>query len=325
MIQSNTQDGYEIKIPSSFRGYKVEELLGCGSTCIVVLVENENTHEKYSAKIISKTDVESRNLLESIKKEIKVLKSLSHPNIIKIEETFEMKNEEEEEFIVMIMEYCSEGDLLSYATGHGFPNDNIKRKIIRGFLSAVRYLHHKGISHGDIKAENVLLDEDLNAKLCDFGYCRTDIIAGDESKNGTLYYAAPELFHKGQFNTLKTDIYAIGVTLYSLEELQFPFKDGNQKYIIQQIVSGHLSIRRGVNKQLRQLVLRCTDMNPLHRPNVEDILKDEYLNDEEIKSKDNNSQLKQKLLLTNVFNNTNAGEEWNHPTNNEVPISETNY
>ena len=229
MIQSNTQDGYEIKIPSSFRGYKVEELLGCGSTCIVVLVENENTHEKYSAKIISKTDVESRNLLESIKKEIKVLKSLSHPNIIKIEETFEIKNNNEEEFIVIITEYCEYGDLLSFATNEGFKNEKMMKKIILNFLEGIEYLHNKGISHGDIKAENILLGKEMTPKLCDFGYCRTSIIAGDESKNGTLYYAAPELFHKGQFDTLKTDIYAIGITLYSLAELQFPFKDGNQQ------------------------------------------------------------------------------------------------
>ena len=201
-----------------------------------------------------------------------------------------------------------------------------KKKIIRGFLEAVKYLHHQGISHGDIKAENILLGVGLTPKLCDFGYCRTSLIAGDESKNGTLYYAAPELFHKGNFDTLKTDIYAIGITLYSLSELQFPFKDGNQQYIVQQIVGGKLSIRRGINKQLKNIVVKCTDMNPLHRPNISDLLKDEYLLDEPLPSKDNNISIKHKSLLNFLYKNNNKEEEYlTKDSNEELATVESEY
>lgn len=288
MMHSKTQDGYPISIPTTFHGYNVLQYLGCGSTCIVTLVEDQNTGEKYSAKIISKKDIENRNMLKSIMNEINVLKSLSHPNIIKLEETFEIKNNNEEEFIVIITEYCEYGDLLSFATNEGFKNEKMMKKIILNFLEGIKYLHNKGISHGDIKAENILLGKEMTPKLCDFGYCRTSIIAGDESKNGTLYYAAPELFHKGQFDTLKTDIYAIGITLYSLAELQFPFKDGNQQYIVKQIISGKLSIRKGLNYQLRKLVERCTEMNPTHRPNICDLIKDVYFTGEKVDVKENN-------------------------------------
>lgn len=309
MIRSETQDGYPLDIPSSFHGYKVLQVLGCGSTCVVALVERETDHEQFSAKIISKKDIMQRNMLKSIINEINILKEISHPNIIKVQESFEIKNEFEDEFIVIIMEFCEKGDLLTYATTTGFKDESFKKKIIRGFLEAVKYLHHKGISHGDIKAENILLSSNFQPKLCDFGYCRTSLIAGDESKNGTLYYAAPELFHKGQFDTLKTDIYAIGVTLYSLSELQFPFKDGNQNYIVQQIISGRLSIRRGIDKKLRHIVERCTDMNPLHRPNISDLLKDEYLQDDVVEEKDNNMNLKRKLLLPEFYKDNNKNEE----------------
>lgn len=305
MIQAATQDGYPINIPTSFHGYSVIKYLGCGSTCAVFLVEDENTHELYSAKIMARIDIEKRNMEKSISNEVSVLQAISHPNIIKVEAFLCMKNELEEEYYVMIMEYCANGDLLSYATGHGFTSESEKKKIINGFLCAIKYLHQNGISHGDIKSENILLDENYTPKLCDFGFCRTNRIAGDECKNGTVYYAAPELFSKGEFDTFKSDIYAIGITLYSLSELQFPFRNGDQNFIIQQTVTGNLSIRNGMDSKLKKLVQKCTCMNPQCRPSIESIIHDDYLTNE---FKDQNEN-----IITNGYNyiNQNNIEESN--------------
>lgn len=275
MLHTQTEDEYPICVPMSFNGYTITAILGCGSTSVVCLVENQKK-QQFSAKIISKIDVENRHLLKSIYSEIELLHQLNNPHIIKLHEYFEVENNKKEIFIVIIMEYCENGDMLTYATQHGFLSESQKKKILLGFLSAIKYLHNKGISHGDIKAENILLGKNYTAKLCDFGYSRTTLVAGDESKNGTLYYAAPELFYKGNFDTLKSDIWSIGITIYSISELQFPFKDGNQDYIIQQIIKGCLSIRPGIEKNLRQLVERCTQTNPEKRPTIDDLIKDDY-------------------------------------------------
>lgn len=98
-----------------------------------------------------------------------------------------MKNENDEELLIIITEYCENGDLLSFSLKKKFKNEIEKKKIICKFLSAIQYLHNKGISHGDIKGDNISLDKHLNPKLCDFGYARKKIIAGNESKNGTIY------------------------------------------------------------------------------------------------------------------------------------------
>ena len=301
MIQANTENGYLIRIPKEFGCYKFIDILGCGSTSIVGLVEDVNTGKRYSAKIISTTDIAQRKLTYSIEKEIAIIQEVYHPNIIKIRESFEIHNDKQDEFIVIIMEYCPKGDLLTLAVHHKIKKEEIK-SILIGFLESIKYLHSRGISHGDIKSENILLGSNNRAKLCDFGYCRTTFIAGDESKNGTLYYAAPELFRKGQFDPFKSDIYAIGITLYSLFELQFPFKDGDQRYIIKQIVSGQLSFRSGINKQLKNLVLKCTDKDPINRPTIEEIINDEFFDVEgkKIASKDNN--LAQLNLINHKLN-----------------------
>lgn len=219
MIHSNTQEGYPISIPSSFRGYKVIKNIGAGSTCAVFLVEDENSQERFAVKIVAVKDAVKRNTLKFFLNEVKILKMINHPNIVKIREAFELKDEHEEEYYAIVMEYCSNGDLLSYVKMEGFKSEFEKKKIIEGTLNAIKYLHENEISHGDIKSENILLDANYSPKLCDFGFSRTKKTGGEESKNGTLYYAAPELFIRGHFDTLKTDIYAIGIMLYSISEL----------------------------------------------------------------------------------------------------------
>lgn len=304
MIDSHTQDGYPISIPDSFHGYKVLDYLGHGCTCIVVLVEDQRTHIKYSAKIMSVNDLQKRNMLKSVEREIKVLQELDHPHIIKVQETFEIRNKNEE-YYVIIMEYCQNGDLLAFTINNGFQNEKEKKKIIIKFLEAIKYLHNKGISHGDIKSENILLDSSFSPKLCDFGFCRDKSIAGDDDKNGTLYYAAPELFVKGQFDPKKVDIWAIGITLYSLFELQFPFKDGKQSYIVKQIINHQLSISKKLNSKIRCIVEKCTSMNPSQRPTIDDILQSEYFSENQSQKKNNNIMKSNK---TSCIENQNKHE-----------------
>lgn len=296
MFNSQTQDGYSVCVPTSFFGYKITEFIGCGGSCIVVKVIEESTSKEYAAKIISTQDIEEKKMTNSIEREIKVLEKLNHPNIIKIQETFKLRTKEDE-FYIIIMEYCSKGDLLTYALKHMFKSEYEKKKIIYNVLDAIRYLHSKGISHGDIKSENILLDCNYHPKLCDFGFCRTTKYAGDNSKNGTLYYAAPELFVKGRFESQKVDIWAVGIMLYSLFELQFPFKDGKQKDIIKQILSGSLSISKSLDQRIRKIVEKCTNADPSKRPTIDEILQSDYfdeinhqhVNNSSMKPKNNNS------------------------------------
>ena len=183
------------------------------------------------------------------------------------------------------MEYCSNGDLLSYVTDVGFKNEQEKKRIIYEFLDSIKYLHKKGISHGDIKSENILLDSSYSTKLCDFGFCRTKPIVGDESKKGTFYYAAPELFAHGAFDPKKADIWAIGITLYSILELRLPFKDGKQEFVIKQIMSGCLTISESLDEKIRRVVEDCTKMKASLRPTIDDILRYDYFKEFHVEKK----------------------------------------
>lgn len=290
MIRATTENGYLIRIPKIFYKYKCLKIIGTGGTSIVVLVEDINK-KKWAAKIVSVKDVENRKIINSVEKEIAILREIDHQNIIKMRESFEITNKYNEDYIIIIIEYCERGDLLTLTTKRKLKDENLIKKIIYGFLGAIKYLHSRGISHGDIKTENILLTEDYTPKLCDFGFCRTIFIAGNESKYGTLFYAAPELFYKGKFDPFKTDIYAIGITLYSIFELKFPFIEGDEKEIRKQIVNSDLIFKFKTSKKLKNLIEKCTDKEPINRPTIDEIINYDYFNIEErtLLTKNNNN------------------------------------
>ena len=147
MTKATTQNGFIISFPSSFNGYKVLDLIGCGTTCVVVSVEKQKTKEIYSAKIISKEDAQKRKMFHVVKKEIEILKKLDHPNIIKIYESFEIQNESDDKLLIIITEYCSKGSLVDYIKDRKLKNEYQKNKIILSLLTAVEYIHNKGIAH----------------------------------------------------------------------------------------------------------------------------------------------------------------------------------
>lgn len=276
MIKAETEGGYSVNIPYTFHEYRLLKIIGKGSTSVVALVENEKNFQLYAAKIIPKDYIEYMNIMKYVQNEIKVMKEIDHPNIITLHTTFEFKNRFGESYIVLILDYCENGDLLTYITEKDFTDENQKKKIIKKFLKGIKYLHEKGISHGDIKPENILLDEFYNPKITDFAYCHTMKIASDEDKKGTLNYAAPELFTKGQFDTLQSDIWAIGITIYCLSEMNFPFKSGDEHLVIKQITTGKLCINHNIPRKLRKLIIKCTDLIPMNRPTIDELINDEY-------------------------------------------------
>ena len=147
-------------------------------------------------------------------------------------------------------------------------------------MSAVEYIHNKGIAHHDIKPDNVLLDEDLNPKLCDFGLSVESVIGDNRTKGGTVRYAAPELYKKGIYNTLKVDIYAIGVSIHCIHAGMYPYREGSERSAITQTLRGDLMIGSDIDGKLRQLLLKCTHLNPSKRPSIDDIIKDKYFTEE---------------------------------------------
>lgn len=118
------------------------------------------------------------------------MKMLDHPNIVKLFQVIET-----EKTLYLVMEYASGGEVFDYLVLHGRMKEKEARAKFRQIVSAVQYCHQKKIIHRDLKAENLLLDSEMNIKIADFGFSN-EFTPGNKLDTfcGSPPYAAPELF-----------------------------------------------------------------------------------------------------------------------------------
>jgi hypothetical protein len=147
--------------------YDVKEKLGNGKFGLVRLGIHKETYRRVAVKIMNKREMSNQDL-ELVKTEIDILKICQHPNIIRLFDIFENN-----EFIYIIMEFCSGGDLFSYIEKRGFRlSEPRAAELIHKLSAAVYYLHSYGITHRDLKPENILMTDntdDADMRLLDFG------------------------------------------------------------------------------------------------------------------------------------------------------------
>jgi len=148
-------------LPDEF--YDRLEHIGEGSYGLVIKVKPKLTNEVRAMKMINKQSIIFGVKEADILNEIKILKSLDHPNIIKIYEFFK-----DEKFYYIISEFCEEGDLLTQleAQKNGVFSEKLACNIMKQILSSVAYLHSKKIFHGDLKLENILVDSSYYKSNC---------------------------------------------------------------------------------------------------------------------------------------------------------------
>ena len=214
--------------------YDIKQKLGKGKFGLVKLGINKETKQKVAVKIMNKNNMDSSDL-ELVRTEIEILKICQHPYIIKLYDVFENVD-----YIYIIMEFCSGGDLFSYLKKRNYQLKEEKVvEIIYKLCKAVYYVHSYGIAHRDIKPDNVLLtseDENADIRLLDFGLSK---IVGPNQKctepYGTLTYCAPEIILDKPY--LKTvDSWSIGVMTYLMLSGSFPFYGKNEHEIAKNVV-----------------------------------------------------------------------------------------
>ncbi|GLD75009.1 NUAK family SNF1-like kinase 1 [Lates japonicus] len=169
-----------------------------------------------------------------IQREIEITSSLRHSNIIRFHEVFESRDK-----IVIVMEYASRGELYDYIQERRRLPETEARSIFRQITSAVHYCHKNGVVHRDLKLENILLDQDLNVKLADFGlsnhFQRGTLL---QTYCGSPLYAAPEIVKGLPYQGPEVDCWALGVLLYALVYSSMPFDGASHTTLTEQISQG---------------------------------------------------------------------------------------
>jgi serine/threonine protein kinase len=284
--------------------YIIKKELGTGTTSTVYECLDKQTNETKAAKIYN------NNAIVAFKKELKILEKISEINSnshIKCYESgigFLTQEEKTTQKMFVILELGDHGSLFDaiYQTKKGFSEDVCKFLLFK-ILNAADDLHKNGICHRDIKSENmILVGKDYDLKLCDFGLSAKFLNNNNERKKlkrqiGTECYCAPEILEGKEYDGDKVDIFSIGAVLFILMTKNFGFKDArinnspfNTKQILYKLIKDkqykqyweilETKFKIAVeSEKFKNLYLKMVAYEPEERPTIEEIKKDEWMQD----------------------------------------------
>uniref|UniRef100_A0A9J7XHQ5 non-specific serine/threonine protein kinase n=1 Tax=Cyprinus carpio carpio TaxID=630221 RepID=A0A9J7XHQ5_CYPCA len=256
--------------------YRLLKTIGKGNFAKVKLARHILTGSEVRSQECFLTD-------SGLSREVTIMKNLNHPNIVKLFEVIET-----EKTLFLVMEYASGGEVFDYLVAHGRMKEKEARAKFRQIVSAVQYCHQKHIVHRDLKAENLLLDADMNIKIADFGFSNEFMVGNKlDTFCGSPPYAAPELFQGKKYDGPEVDVWSLGVILYTLVSGSLPFDGQNLKELRERVLRGKYRIPFYMSTDCENLLKRFLVLNPTKRGTLEQIMKERWINagfdDDELK------------------------------------------
>ena len=248
--------------------------MGKGSYASVKLAINKYNRNKYAIKIYSKKTLLDPQKKSIVNNEIKILKQLDHINIMKLYEVIDTVK-----YLYLIMEYIdgiSLLDKIKKSKEHYFEEQRALKIFIQ-IVKANIYCQSKNICHRDIKLENILIIKDDIIKLIDFGFAvKTDKETYQNLFCGSPSYMAPEIVNKENYIAQYSDIWSLGVLLFSMLYGRFPFKGQTQKELFEKINEAKVEFPNDIeiNDKIKILLLKIFVTIPPQRPSLQEILND---------------------------------------------------
>lgn len=218
-------------------GYVLGDSLGKGSYAVVKVAFSKKLKRQVAIKIIIKKKAPQDYITKFLPREIAVMKQLNHPNIIGLYEAIETSSR-----IFLVMDMADGGDLLDYIKTNGAVAEDEARRFFRQLVDASEYLHNLDVVHRDLKCENILLDRNKNILITDFGFARTQPIEYDTGRRrlsltfcGSYAYAPPEILRGIAYDGTRSDVWSMGVVLFTMLCAKLPFDDSNLKVLMEQV------------------------------------------------------------------------------------------
>ncbi|XP_076445732.1 uncharacterized protein LOC143283402 [Babylonia areolata] len=262
--------------------YLLGRPLGEGSFAKVKEGLHLTTGQKVAVKVIDKKRAKTdRYVRKNLRREGRLLQQIRHQHVIQLLEVMET-----EHCYYLVTEFCAGGNLMDYITKRRRLDEKESKKFIRQIVSAVDYLHRLGIIHRDLKVENLLLDENRNIKLIDFGLSNTikvsptpgGVLHGQEylvTQCGSPAYAAPELLNHQKYG-LPVDVWSIGVNMYAMLTGSLPFTVDpfNIRTLYKKMVSGQMNpLPPGLTPDAKDLLHKFLRADPQQRVTITEALR----------------------------------------------------
>ncbi|XP_052834981.1 MAP/microtubule affinity-regulating kinase 3-like [Drosophila gunungcola] len=253
--------------------YKIIKTLGKGNFAKVKLAIHVPTGREVAIKVIDKTQLNTGNM-ERLYREVDIMKQLNHPNIVRLFHVIES-----ERTLYLVMEYASRGELFDHLVKKGRLQEADARVFFRQLVSAIQYCHSKRIVHRDLKAENLLLDQDMNIKIADFGFSNHfEPNAQLETFCGSPPYAAPELFKGRKYCGPEVDSWSLGVVLYALVSGTLPFDGATLNELRVRVLRGKYRVPYYISLDCENLIKKFLVSTPSKRTTLLAVMSDKWIN-----------------------------------------------
>ncbi|KAM3726453.1 Maternal embryonic leucine zipper kinase [Dirofilaria immitis] len=276
---SVTTDNNDLAFTSPYAAleglYALHDELGSGGFGKVRLATHLLTSQKVAIKIIDKFRIKKEDLCR-VRTELDALKLLSHQNICKLYQCIDTPLK-----FFIVMEYCSGGEMFDYIVKKERLEESEARHFFRQLVQAIAYVHSMGFAHRDLKPENLLLTEDLQLKLIDFGLCAKPEFGLCDFLHtccGSPAYAAPELIQGLPYKGHQVDVWSMGVLLYTLLCGCLPFEDDSVQKLYIKIATGRYYEPDYLSPLSRNLLKSLLQVDPEKRITISELIVHPWIN-----------------------------------------------
>jgi len=249
------------------QNYALKEELGHGTFGSVRLAVHLISGESVAIKVLEKKQIKCEDDFTRIIREIKVLKLLNNKNIVKLLEVIDTPQR-----IYLVTELVHGGELFNYVINHQRLDEKEACHIFRQICAAVYYCHSRKVCHRDLKLENILINENREIKIIDFGL--SNVLQKDyylKTACGSPSYAAPEMLSQKKYNGPMIDIWALGVILFAMLAGYLPFDDDDLQKLYKKIISGVFRIPAFISASAGDLISKILVTDPNKRISLKEI------------------------------------------------------
>lgn len=259
-----------VKSSNLIRLYQKSSFLGKGGFARVYEFINIESKKTYAGKLIEKTSLCKSRVRQKLMTEIKIHKSLNHPNIVKFEHFFE-----DSENVYILLELCQNHSLSDLIRRRKRLTEIEVQYYLSQIIDSLIYLHGQKVIHRDIKLGNLLLNEKMQIKLADFGLACKLEFEGERKSTicGTPNYIAPEIIAGGSGHSYEVDVWSLGVLAFTMLVGRPPFETSDVKDTYRRIKSNAYSFPEHVelSYEAKELIIKILVLDPKERPNLHQI------------------------------------------------------
>ena len=266
---------------TSFNDFEFIRTLGKGAFCTVYLVRRKINQKQYALKSIIMEKLKENEQQNNVN-EIRILSSISHPNVIGYKEAF---FNDKNQTLNIVMEYCDDGDLETKIKNMKRNKQKFEESLIWNYalqiLGGLKALHDKKILHRDLKSANIFLSKKNNQ--CKIGDLNVSTVMKDKnlinSQTGTPPYSSPEVW-KNKPYSYKSDLWSVGCIIYEMCCLRLPFKGKNLDELSENICSGKFEkISSRYSNDLWKLIKMLLEVDVNKRVDCNYLLNSDFIKD----------------------------------------------